>query len=186
MRNIWLIARREYLERIRTKSFIVMTVLIPAIMVAVTFGGSVIGGKGKAAAHILVVTQDPEFGLKLQSELEAQKQAKITADLISPPGSDTRDRLNREVTARDLDGYLWVTPSPPIHPATPLNGSPNPAPEAAPAREPSTALSAPSLALTSTRERLKAHCRPSISTALQQAPKTPSRRPEIPPTPSSS
>jgi ABC-2 type transport system permease protein len=112
MRNIWLIARREYLERIRTKSFIVMTVLIPAIMAAVAFGGSVLGGnKGKPAAHIIVVTQDAEFGLQLQSELEAQKQATITADLISPPGSDTRDRLNREITSRDLDGYLWVAPS---------------------------------------------------------------------------
>ena len=112
MRNIWLIARREYLERIRTKSFIVMTVLIPALMAAVAFGGSLLGGgKSKPAAHIIVVTQDVQLGMSLQSELEAQKQAAITADLISPPGSDTRDRLNREVTSRDLDGYLWVTPS---------------------------------------------------------------------------
>ena len=112
MRNIWLIARREYLERIRTKSFIVMTILLPAIMAAVAFGGSLLGGgKSKPAAHIIVVTQDVQLGLSLQSELEAQKQAVITADLISPPGSDTRDRLNREVTSRDLDGYLWVTPS---------------------------------------------------------------------------
>jgi ABC-2 type transport system permease protein len=112
MRNIWLIARREYLERIRTKSFIVMTVLLPAIMAAVAFGGSLLGGgKGKPAAHIIVVTQDVQLGMSLQSELEAQKQAAITADLISPPGSDTRDRLNREVTSRDLDGYLWITPS---------------------------------------------------------------------------
>jgi ABC-2 type transport system permease protein len=112
MRNIWLIARREYLERIRTKSFIVMTVLIPALMAAVAFGGSLLGGgKGKAAAHIIVVTQDVQLGMSLQSELEAQKQATITADLISPPGPDTRDRLNREITSRDLDGYLWVAPS---------------------------------------------------------------------------
>jgi ABC-2 type transport system permease protein len=112
MRNIWLIARREYLERIRTKSFIVMTVLIPGLMAAVAFGGSLLGGgKGKAAAHIIVVTQDVQLGMSLQSELEAQKQATITADLISPPGPDTRDRLNREITSRDLDGYLWVAPS---------------------------------------------------------------------------
>jgi len=112
MRNIWLIARREYLERIRTKSFIVMTVLLPAIMAAVAFGGSLLGGgKNKPAAHIIVVTQDVQLGMNLQSEIEAQKQATITADLISPPGSDTRDRLNREVISRDLDGYLWIAPS---------------------------------------------------------------------------
>ena len=31
MNNVWLIARREYLERVRAKSFLVMTVLIPLI-----------------------------------------------------------------------------------------------------------------------------------------------------------
>ncbi len=32
MHNIWLIARREYLERVRTKAFLIMTVLIPLLM----------------------------------------------------------------------------------------------------------------------------------------------------------
>ena len=32
LHNTWLIAKREYVERIRAKSFIVMTVLIPTLM----------------------------------------------------------------------------------------------------------------------------------------------------------
>ena len=112
MHNIWLIARREYLERIRTKSFIIMTILIPVLMAAVAFGGSIIGGgKGKPAAHIIVVTQDPQFGMTSSPSSKPRSKPRITVDLISPPGADTRARLNREVASRDLDGYLWVTPS---------------------------------------------------------------------------
>jgi len=38
MHNIWLIARREYLERIRTKAFLVATILIPLLMGGFVFG----------------------------------------------------------------------------------------------------------------------------------------------------
>ena len=31
MRNTWLIIKREYLERVRTRSFMVLTLLLPAI-----------------------------------------------------------------------------------------------------------------------------------------------------------
>jgi ABC-2 type transport system permease protein len=33
MRNTWLIIRREYLERVRQRSFLVFTLLLPAIIV---------------------------------------------------------------------------------------------------------------------------------------------------------
>ena len=32
MHNVWLIAKREYLERIRAKSFLIITILIPLLM----------------------------------------------------------------------------------------------------------------------------------------------------------
>ena len=32
MHNTWLIIQREYLERIRTKAFIIMTLLMPVFM----------------------------------------------------------------------------------------------------------------------------------------------------------
>ena len=56
MRNTFLIAKREYLERIRTRAFIVMTILIPALM-----GGSLIlptlfiSRHAKDAKHLVVV-----------------------------------------------------------------------------------------------------------------------------------
>ena len=38
MYNTWLIAKREYFERIRTKGFIIATILIPLLMGLLVFG----------------------------------------------------------------------------------------------------------------------------------------------------
>lgn len=32
MHNVWLIAKREYLERVRTKAFLISTLMIPLLM----------------------------------------------------------------------------------------------------------------------------------------------------------
>lgn len=45
MHNTWLIAKREYLERVRTKGFIIATVLIPLLMGALVFGSAYMGSK---------------------------------------------------------------------------------------------------------------------------------------------
>ncbi len=111
MHNIWLIAKREYLERVRTKAFIISTILIPLLM-----GGGIIfevvsSSHTKSASHIAVVSQDQQLALDLQSELENGKDSRMIVDVISPPGSDTRGVLDNELTEKSLDGYLWITPS---------------------------------------------------------------------------
>lgn len=110
MHNIWLIAKREYLERVRTKAFILSTVLIPLLM-----GGGIIfevvaSTHTRSNSHIAVVAQDQQLALDLQSELENGKDSKMTVDVISPPAGDTRSVLDNELAEKNLDGYLWVTP----------------------------------------------------------------------------
>ena len=110
LHNIWLIAKREYVERIRAKSFVIMTILIPALMGGALYAVGLATGKGKSDVSIAIVTQDSKFGLDMQSELATHKHPKITADVISPPGPDTRSVLDGELKSKSLDGYLWVTP----------------------------------------------------------------------------
>ena len=38
MHNVWLIAKREYTERIKTKGFLIATILIPVLMGGGLFG----------------------------------------------------------------------------------------------------------------------------------------------------
>jgi ABC-2 type transport system permease protein len=121
MLNIWLVAKREYLERIRAKSFLIMTILIPLLMGGLVYGAALANGRSGSNLHIAVVTQDPRFGADLKSELESTKhvdsdgdsakQGDTRVDVISPPDSDTRGLLDNRLRDRKLDGYIWVTPS---------------------------------------------------------------------------
>jgi ABC-2 type transport system permease protein len=126
MHNIWLVAKREYLERIRAKSFLIMTILIPLLMGGLVFGAALANGRA-GNLHIAVVTLDPKFGADLKSELEntkrfdvnsdgeSAKQSVSKVDVISPPTSDTRATLDNRLRNRGLDGYIWVTPPTTAH-----------------------------------------------------------------------
>jgi ABC-2 type transport system permease protein len=106
MRNVLLIARREYMERIRAKSFVVMTVLIPLFMGGAIFSSGYFGGHARAP-RITIVSTDTDLALKMQDTLAAMEPG-MTVDLISPPTPDTRHILSGDVEDRESEGFLWV------------------------------------------------------------------------------
>jgi ABC-2 type transport system permease protein len=112
MHNIWLIAKREYTERVRTKGFIIATILIPVLMGAGVFGGGLIASHTTSHSHIAVVTADPTFGNDLKQRLESDKTNTITVEL-KEPAPETRSLLDAELKEKNspLSGYLTVTPA---------------------------------------------------------------------------
>jgi ABC-2 type transport system permease protein len=111
MHNVWLIAKREYLERIRTKAFLISTILIPILMGGGIIGSVIYSGKTKSTSHITVVSVDQQLALDLKSELEHGKESQMTVDVISPGNASTRDTLDSMLADKQLDGYLWITPA---------------------------------------------------------------------------
>jgi ABC-2 type transport system permease protein len=111
MHNVWLIAKREYLERVRTKAFLITTILIPVLMGAGIFGSVIMGGQAKSTSHITIVSPDQQLATDLQSELQDGKHSKMTVDVISPGNSATRATLDSMLADKQLDGYLWITPA---------------------------------------------------------------------------
>ena len=114
LNNVFLIARREYLERVRAKSFLVMTVLIPALMGGVLFAMSFMTRGMGSGQHIAVLTDNPRFGTDLQTEFDnGHSGAKPVVDVFSPVSATERARLDAELKAKGstLDGYLVVTPA---------------------------------------------------------------------------
>ena len=109
MHNVWLIAKREYLERVRTKAFLVMTVLIPLLMGGGIVGTSIAGRSQQSNSHIAVVSPDLNLAQDLQRELEHGKNSKMLVDVISPAAADTRTVLDSELSNKQLDGYVWIT-----------------------------------------------------------------------------
>jgi ABC-2 type transport system permease protein len=112
LHNIWLVARREYLERVRAKSFLIMTILIPALMGGIIGGAALVNRHLGSANHIVVITSDPQFAADLQSEL-ASDGNKPVIDTYPPNDPSIRANLDAQLKAKDgtLDGYLVVTPA---------------------------------------------------------------------------
>jgi ABC-2 type transport system permease protein len=120
MHNVWLIARREYLERIRTRGFLVTTVMIPLVMAGFIYGSAFAGSQSNSAAHIAVVSSDTQLALDLQAQLQQERPASPSATpakhpriTVDPMNStpDTRGILDVELDSGDLDGYLWIIPA---------------------------------------------------------------------------
>ena len=105
VRNILLIAKREYMERIRAKSFIVMTILIPALMGGGIFASVYFGDKPDQS--ITIVSPDTQLVLQFKDQMAAMDPT-LTVSAISPPPADIREILTRSVKDKDSEGFLWV------------------------------------------------------------------------------
>ncbi len=109
MHNVWLIAKREYTERIKTKGFLIATILIPLLMGGGLFGVATMAAKSKTTAHIAVLTSDLHLGDDLKQELQNGKDSKMTVDVMSPRTSHAL--LDQEMANKELDGYLVILPA---------------------------------------------------------------------------
>ena len=108
MRDIWLIAKREYLEQVRGKTFKVTTILIPLMFIAI-FGVIAIAGKNSGVGkHIVMATADPALAERIRETLVADKDAKMTVDVLAPATPDDRQTLIEEVDQKQIDGFLWL------------------------------------------------------------------------------
>jgi len=111
MRNIFLIARREYLERVRTRGFMVATILIPLLMGGGIATSILIAKHAKSSSHIVIVSSDLALATDVEKQLNTDTDRNMQLNVIAPPSENTRPALQRELKAKDIDGYLWITPS---------------------------------------------------------------------------
>jgi len=109
MHNVWLIAKREYTERIKTKGFLIATILIPVLMGGGLFGVATMASKAKATAHIAVVGSQPQLAEDLKRELEDSKESKMTVDVLPP--STAHAVLDQQISNNLLDAYLVIVPA---------------------------------------------------------------------------
>jgi len=110
--NTFLIARREYTERVKTKGFLIATILIPVLMGALVFGSAYLATRSKTTSHLAIVTSDSTLGADLKQQLEGAKNSNMKIDLAEPLPA-TRAQLDKQLLNEDsnLAGYLWITPS---------------------------------------------------------------------------
>lgn len=107
MRDVLLIARREYLERVRSRSFLAMTLLFP-LMIGLLIGGSIFASKlSSGAKNIAVASNDAVLAHAVAAELKAEAVQEMP-EVVAPASDADRAALNESVEHRKLDGYLWL------------------------------------------------------------------------------
>ncbi|HUA91131.1 MAG TPA: ABC transporter permease [Terracidiphilus sp.] len=108
MRNMLLIARREYMEQIRGRAFRVSTIGLPALF-ALIVGVAYFSGRGLGAhKHLVIASADPALAGAVRSQLIADKGKQTSVDLLVPSGRETRTELVHQVQDGTIDGFLWL------------------------------------------------------------------------------
>jgi ABC-2 type transport system permease protein len=127
MRKFFIIARREYLERVRTKSFLVVTVLFPVVMFGVLLGPNLLLMRGSdETKHYVVMASNARTGEALRDELKraAEKpdetkvmksapnallKVKLIVDVATDTSAAQRTALIEQVKQKQLDGVIFST-----------------------------------------------------------------------------
>ncbi len=112
MHNALLIARREYLERIRSKAFRISTVLIPLIFGGIVgigyFSATHIGGDGR----IVVASNNAQLANGVRDELLRADNPPSRVEVESPVNQADIDTLVQRVDSKQIDAYVWLKDKP--------------------------------------------------------------------------
>ncbi len=105
------VVRREYLERVRSKPFIIGTVVGPLLLTGFMVGPGVLLDRNRGAAlRLAVVDVDGALGTAVEQGLRDHRRDEQPLFDVRPAGAGTpaerRERARADVLAQRLDGYV--------------------------------------------------------------------------------
>jgi ABC-2 type transport system permease protein len=105
-----LIVRREFRERVASRSFLIGTLIFPIIMIGFILLPRLVGSGGTERTIVVVNDGPTGVGNAFAAALGAQPaSADENTYLVKPesgPYHDVRERLNRQVERKEIDGYV--------------------------------------------------------------------------------
>jgi ABC-2 type transport system permease protein len=115
----WLFLKREYLTRVRTRSFIVTTLVLPLLLAAMIGLPALVTGRAvqnfQSLAHrherLVVVCADRALASRVRDRLLASPHGTDTVEISSDLSVGEHLRLVDEVAAGRLDAFLWLDPA---------------------------------------------------------------------------
>ncbi len=112
MRNMLLIANREYFEQIRARAFLMSTIGLPAIF-AIVLGIAYVSSLGLGAKkHLVITAGDAGLAADIRSQLTADKDSKVNVDVVASPDALALSNLLRELQSKSIDGILSLEAQP--------------------------------------------------------------------------
>src|SRR5436309_4532698 len=133
MRNVFYIFRREYLERVRSKAFIILTALLPLLFGAMFAVPILVMGRASKTQRLALVDLDGRIAPLIEQRLAEkpatperppvarsssgsgaflQDQYQIERIQIEPgQEAAVRARLISRIKNNELDAFLWIAPT---------------------------------------------------------------------------
>jgi ABC-2 type transport system permease protein len=125
MRNLMLVLWREYIVRVRTRAFLVFTVLMPLFLAAVVLLPGKLAVEEISPRRVGVVAADPLLGGEVRVELaqahlagrdgmaqapdgESPAMPQFEVTLEGAPSEAVRQRITEALRTRQLDGVVWI------------------------------------------------------------------------------
>jgi ABC-2 type transport system permease protein len=110
LRNTLLVAKREYLERVRSKVFRITTVLVPVGVAAIGF----LAGMGskrldQGVRQLAIVSNQPQLAAEVQTELKENPHPPQSIEVFAPGTPADLAALNQEVEQHRIGGYLILS-----------------------------------------------------------------------------
>jgi ABC-2 type transport system permease protein len=103
MRKIWLIIKREYLTRVRKKTFIISTLLFPILWVLLIFGMGYLAKESVQNLRVAVIDSSGYFSAERLS-----KQNTIDNSSTLRPVTDNADKIIADYKKEGYDGYIVI------------------------------------------------------------------------------
>lgn len=105
MRNVWAVIRREYLQRVRSKWFLVSTIGGPLFMIGLMVIPAVTGSRAERAGRVIALVDRTEvLGERLLPRLEESGYTVVTEAWTD----DVLPRLTQRITDDELGGILLL------------------------------------------------------------------------------
>jgi ABC-2 type transport system permease protein len=111
MRKVWAVIRREFVEKVRTKWFLISTILGPVFMISITVLPSLLISRTGRINHIALVNEGAgEFAERLKTQLEGSGRYIVIVEKAGSGSADAlQDSLTNAVRSETLDGVLTVS-----------------------------------------------------------------------------
>jgi ABC-2 type transport system permease protein len=116
LRNIWIVARREYLERVHTRSFLLSTFVTPALlgmfmilptMITTTTARGLMGESDRAVRLVFASDNLPLAELAA-GEMTRQRGQHCDIKIDRTISEAEREVLTNQLRAGKIDGFVWI------------------------------------------------------------------------------
>src|SRR5215472_16380224 len=127
MHNTWLVIQREYLERIRSKAFLIMTLLMPVFMASTILVPALLSNmKSGVTRHIVLIANNREIAEAIKQQLttppintddathqrsghDKSEAPRFAVEINDDTTDAQRDKLRRDISDGKIDGFVSLT-----------------------------------------------------------------------------